>query len=70
MVETDSVVLKKKMFKVVDAILIYWLLSTLGKGCGPSFEHILIPSTQGCFVPRLVEVSPVVLEKKTKMLKV
>ena len=35
-----------------------------------SFEQIWIPFTQGCFVPSLVEISPVVLEKKMKMCKV
>ena len=34
---------------------------------GPSFEKILIPFTQGCFMLSLVEISPVVLEKKMKM---
>ena len=31
---------------------------------GSSFEQTWIPYTQGCFVPRLVEIGPVVLEKK------
>ena len=34
------------------------------KGCGPSFEQTWIPFTQGCFVPSLVEIGSVVLEKK------
>ena len=34
-------------------------------GGGPSFEQTWIPFTQGCFVPTLVEIGPVVLEKKT-----
>ena len=46
------------------------LLSPLGKGLGPSFEETWIPFTQGCFVPSLVEIGPVVLEKKMKMWKV
>ena len=37
---------------------------------GPSFEETWIPLTQGCFVPSLVEIGPVVLEKKMKMWKV
>ena len=36
----------------------------LGKGRGPSFEQIWIPFTQGCSVPSLAEIGPVVLEKK------
>ena len=31
---------------------------------GSSFEQTWIPFTQGCFVQRLVEIGPVVLEKK------
>ena len=34
------------------------------------FEQIWIPFTQGCFVPSLVEIGPVVLEKKIHMWKV
>ena len=33
-------------------------------GASSSFEQIYIPFTQGCFVPSLVEIGPVVLEKK------
>ena len=40
------------------------LLSPLGKGHGPSFEQIWIPITQGCFVPSMVKIGQVVLEKK------
>ena len=32
-----------------------------------SFEQTWIPFTQGCFVPNLVEIAPVVLEKKSKI---
>ena len=41
---------------------------SLVKG-GPFFEQTWIPSTQGCFVPSLVEIDTVVLEKKIKMWK-
>ena len=37
---------------------------TLWEFIGSSFEQTWIPFTQGCFVPRLVEIGPVVLEKK------
>ena len=40
------------------------LLSPLGKEQGPSFEQACIPFTQGRFVPSLIEIGPVVLEKK------
>ena len=34
------------------------------KGGAPSFEQNWFPFTQGCFVPSLVEIGSVVLEKK------
>ena len=37
---------------------------TLWEFIGYSFEQTWIPFTQGCFVPRLVEIGPMVLEKK------
>ena len=37
---------------------------------GPSFEEIWIPVIQGCFVPSLVELCQVALEKRKKMWKV
>ena len=46
------------------------LLSLLGKGWDPVFEQTWIPVTQGCCLPSLVEMCPVVLEKKMKMLNV
>ena len=39
-------------------------------GCGPLFEQTWTHFTQGCFVPGLVKLFPVALEKKTKMWKV
>ena len=38
--------------------------NTLWEFIGSSFEQTWIPFTQGCFVPRLVEIGPVVLEKR------
>ena len=46
------------------------LLSPLEIGRGPLFEQTWIPFTQGCFGPILVEIGPVILEKKMKMWKV
>ena len=43
----------------------YFVIISLEKG----HDH-WIPFTQGCFVPSLVEIGPVVLEKKMKMRKV
>ena len=45
-------------------------LLTLWEFTFSSFEETWIPFTQGCFVPSLVEIGPVVLEKKMKMWKV
>ena len=42
---------------------IFSLLSPLGKGHGPSFEQTWLPITQGCFVPSLIEIGPVVLSR-------
>jgi hypothetical protein len=43
------------------------LLSPLGEGLFPSFEQTYIPFTQEWFVPTLVKIGLVVLEKKSKM---
>ena len=49
-------------------------LSFLTNSTGPILLFVVlalwIPITQGCFVPSLVEIGPVVLEKKMKMWKV
>ena len=42
------------------------LLSLYGKEHGISFEQTLIPFSQGCFVPSLVEIGGVVLDKYFK----
>ena len=39
-------------------------LSSLGNGWSPSLKQTRIPFSQGCFVPSLIEIGPVVLEKK------
>ena len=41
----------------------YIIISPWKRGGGASFEQIWIPFTQGCFVPSLIEISPMVLEK-------
>ena len=70
LVEIGPVVLEKKIFQFRPCIFAISLLSPLGKGWGPPFELTLIPITQKCFVPSLVEIGRVVLEKKMKMWKV
>ena len=60
-------VLEKKNSKYCQFIFAISLLFTLGNGRGPSFEQTWTPFTRGCFVPSLVEIGLVVLEKKMKM---
>ena len=59
-----SMVLEKKIFKYFQYNFTILLSSPLGEGRGRSFEQIWIPSIQGCFVPSLLEIGLVVLEKK------
>ena len=62
LVEIGPAVLEKKIFKCCQCNFTILQLSPLGKGNGPSFEQNRIPFTQGCFVPSLVKIGPVVLE--------
>ena len=64
LVENGTVVLEKKIFEFPHSIFAISLLSSLGKGQGPSFEQNKIPFTQECFVPSLVEIGSLVLEKE------
>ena len=64
--------MEKKIFKncqcnLTIPLLIYLYLE---KGRGPSFEQTWISFTRGCLVQCLVDIVPVVMEKKTKMWKV
>ena len=52
-----------RFLNFINVFSLFLLLSPLGKGWGPSFVQTWIPFTQGYFVPSLVEISPVVLEK-------
>ena len=70
LVEISQMVLKKKILKFRQCIFAISLSSPLGKGLDTSFEHIWIPFTQGCFVPSLVKICPVILEKKSQIGKV
>ena len=53
-------------FKISSMYFRYFVIipPPLGNEWGPSFEQTLIPFTLGCFVPSLVELGPVVPEKK------
>ena len=64
LVEIGLVVLEKKTFKFLQYIFILFLLFPLGNGRGSSFEQTWISFNQGCFSPGLVEIGPVVFEKK------
>ena len=58
-------------FKILSMYFHYFvIISPWKKGRGPSFEQTRILITQECFVLSLVEIGPVVLEKKIKMWKV
>ena len=43
---------------------LYFVIFSPDKRRGPSFERTWIPFTQGCYVPGLVEIDPMVLERK------
>ena len=49
LVEIGLMVLEKKNFVFRQFIITIPKLSPHGKGCGSSFEQILIPIIQGCF---------------------
>ena len=60
----------RKLFNFIYVFLLFCNYLPLKKGQGPSFEQNRIPFTQEYFVLSLVEIGPVVLEKKMKMWKV
>ena len=65
----DPAILKKKIFKFISSMYFHYfeIVSPWKKR---SFEPTLIPFTQGCFVPSMVKIGAVDLEKKMKMWKV
>jgi hypothetical protein len=63
MISSDSVVLKK-IFKWTHPIFAFLRLSPLWRGPGPLFEQFTIPFTQGWFMPSLIVIGLLVLEKK------
>ena len=54
---------EEKIFKYCQCIFDTSLLSPLSKGSGPAFDQTWIFFSQECFVPSLVDIGPVVLEK-------
>ena len=70
LVEICPGVLEKKILKFRQSIFSISYISPLEKRRGPSFEQTSTLFNQGWFVPILVEIGPVALEKKMKMWKV
>ena len=64
MVDTDPVVLEKKIFKkFCQCILAISYYLPLEKGGALHLNKIESPFTQDCFVPSMVDIGPVVLEE-------
>ena len=61
---------RRRFLKFVNVFFAILSLSPLEKGAGSFIGTNLNPFTQEWFVPSLVEIGPVVLEKKLKMWKV
>ena len=70
LIEIGPVIMEKNIFKLCQCMVALSLLSRLRKGHGPPFKQTWILYIQGSFVPGLVEMGPVVPEKKMKMGKV
>ena len=64
LVEMGSVVLEKKIFLISSMYCHYFVIISPWKRDRPFIEKTWIHFTQGCFVPSLVEMVPVVLDKK------
>ena len=59
----------EKMFKFHQSIFAISLLYPLRKERGPLFVQTWIPINKGWIMPSLIEIVPIVLEKKMKMWK-
>jgi hypothetical protein len=64
MTYSGSVFLEKKIFKWPHPIFAFLWLSPLWRGPGPFFEQFRVPFTQEWFMPSLIEIGLLVLEKK------
>ena len=63
--QKSRVVLEKEiLLEIFQCIFCYCVIISLRKWHGPPFKRTWIPFTHGRFVLRLVEIGPVVLEKK------
>ena len=56
----------RKHFSISSMFFLFSTLSPVRKGHGPSFEQTWMPFTQGYFLPSLVEICSMVLEKTFK----
>ena len=54
---------RRRFSNFVKLFSLFWNYLPMVKGFGLLIEQIWIPTTQGWFVPSLVEIGPVVLEK-------
>ena len=63
LVKIGSVILENKIIQFLQCIFTFSLLAPLGKRHGSSLEQTWILFIQGCFVPSLVKIGPVILEK-------
>jgi hypothetical protein len=70
MIYSCSVVLEKNIFKWSHPIFAFWRLSPLWRGPGPLFEQFRIPFTQGWFMPSLIEIGLLILERFLKIFSV
>ena len=59
-----EIVIRNFLFYFSISISTILLFCYLGKGNRSSFKQTLIRFTEWCFVPSLVDISPVILEKK------
>ena len=66
----ESPTIMDSFLNCVDVFLLFRNYLPLEKGEDPSFVQTWIPFTYGCFLQSLVEIGPVVLEKKMKMWRV
>jgi hypothetical protein len=64
MTYSGAVVLEKKIFKWPHPIFAFLWLSPLWRETGPLHEQFRIPISYGWFVPILIEIGPLVVEKK------
>ena len=62
--EIDKMVLEKKIFEFHPRIFKISSLSPLDKERDPLYVQTWIPFTQRCIVPSLVQIGPVVLERR------